>query len=85
MELSRYVLEDNVAKLFSVPFFEHNDETAKRYFHALIQDPKTQYHQAPADYTLWKLGTFSQDDAAEKSFPIRTLIIRGGEFPPCED
>lgn len=49
---------DSKAKAYGQPFFQINSEVAMRTVVDLVSDPKSNFHRHPADFTLFKFGTF---------------------------
>jgi len=69
---------DNKAEAFLPPFVLPKREMAIRTFADSINNPETQLHKHPADYTLFTLGTF--DDEIGKIVPEKTSLHNGVEL-----
>lgn len=66
-----YTVYDITSELYSSPFSETNDMTARRRFLALLKN--TQFD--PTDFELFSCGTF--DEKTCSFDPERRLICRG--------
>ena len=58
-----YSILDNVSKEFSTPFYSKNDDTAKRDFYNVIDNPETLYGSSPKDFKLYRLGSWNNETA----------------------
>lgn len=61
MKLQTYAIFDSKANVFSQPFFAANNAVALRMFGNTADDPATNLHKNPVDYTLHHIGEY--DDA----------------------
>ena len=52
---------DSKAAAFLQPFFAKNDAVAIRFFQAACGDPEHFFCRNPEDYTLWRIGEWSED------------------------
>lgn len=66
---------DSKAKLFSTPFYSHNDKTAQRDFARAVNDPQSELSKFSEDYSLMELGEFEDDTGA---FNIHSAPINHG-------
>lgn len=62
MLLNVYSFYDQAAKAYLQPFFLQTDEVAKRAFTQCLQDEGHNFASAPADYTLFKIAIFSDEN-----------------------
>lgn len=53
-----YCIYDDKAKTFTQPIFRNADGVATRDFQSLVNDDNSPFSKFPADYTLFKIGTF---------------------------
>lgn len=53
-----YTLHDVKARVYSPPFFTHNDDLAKRMIADLLEDKNTSVARHPADFKLYWIGHF---------------------------
>ncbi len=58
MILKIFSIHDSAAEAHITPFFLPQDQQAIRSFRDCLDDPKHQFHQHPADYTLFAHGVF---------------------------
>jgi hypothetical protein len=58
-----YTVYDVVAAEFGVPFFMKNDELAQRAFQNMAENPQTSIYENPADYVLYRIGTYDPKGA----------------------
>jgi hypothetical protein len=61
MLLNVYSFYDSAAQAYLQPFFLQTDQVAKRTFTTVLNDPEHNFTQAPADYTLFKIGIWSDE------------------------
>lgn len=73
--LIAYTLHDVKALTYSPPFFTTNDQVAKRMVSDLVQDNNTMVGRHPADYKLYKIGTFDEGNAAMLPLPIPEHVV----------
>lgn len=67
---SIFSVYDVKAKTFSTPFFSVNRQTALRDFHRATNDPQSDLHNFPEDYTLHDLGTFDDQSGSIACHPM---------------
>lgn len=61
MNLGVYSVFDRKAAVFARPFVAPNDAMALRSYAAALQDPSTELHKFPEDFSLHRLGSFDDD------------------------
>lgn len=62
-------IHDSKVESFIQPFFAPTLAAGQRMFNKAVNDPGTDFHQFPGDYTLFELGTFKQDDGTLDLLP----------------
>lgn len=62
MMLNCYSLFDVKALIYNAPFFQHNDAVAKRMVSDLVTDMNTSVGRHPADYILYCVGTYNDQN-----------------------
>lgn len=75
MILNVYTLFDTKALIFNTPFFAMNDGVAKRMCADLVADMSTTVGRHPADYVLYNLGTYNDNDGAFALASPRNHVI----------
>lgn len=71
MIINLYSVYDSKLKAYGRPFCSPNDDVAERSFQHIVNSPDHAIHQSPADYTLFRVGSFNDDDASiEASVPV---------------
>lgn len=75
MVLNAYAIFDAKADVFGMPFFCLNDPVAQRTIAAAMQDGNTLFGKYPADYQLWRIGSF--DDSKGELVPLVPSIVCG--------
>lgn len=65
-----YSIRDQKSEVFNTPFFNKSHGEAERNFKTLVNDPKSMPGQYPADFDLYYLGEY--DDNEGKFTPIDT-------------
>lgn len=73
--LIAYTLHDVKALSYSPPFFTTNDMVARRMVADLVQDMNTVVGRHPADYKLYKIGTFDEGNAVMSPLSILEHVI----------
>jgi hypothetical protein len=58
-----FSIYDSKAESFSNPVYLNSTGLAVRTFSDSVQDPESPFHQHPADYTLFELGTYEDTNA----------------------
>ncbi len=71
-----FCVHDVKAKAFLPPFFLHQDGMAVRVFTDCVNDPKHSWGAHPADYTLFRSGSF--DDCTGKLLPEEPVSLGNG-------
>lgn len=70
---------DTKAKLWSMPFFSHSAVTAARDFAAAAKGAGG-IAQFPADYELWSIGEWHEENGTIVPSENFTYIARGDDF-----
>ena len=70
MTMEIYAIKDTKVA-YNLPFYQHNQAEAQRNFAAAVRDTNGIMSKNPADFELWKLGTYDDE----------TGLIYGGQ--PC--
>lgn len=73
MKLNIYSIFDTASGLYSRPFFTQSDGEAIRSFTDLSSDAKHPVGMHPEDYTLYRLGTFNDNNGAFHDEPNESL------------
>lgn len=73
MKLNAYCIYDRKALVYHAPFFAVADGAAARSFSDLANDANTTVGRHPADYILYRVGTF--DDAIGNLLPETAVHI----------
>ncbi|AXL15275.1 nonstructural protein [Microviridae sp.] len=68
-----FSIYDSKAEAYLPPFFLHQMAMARRAFHDAVNNPESQINKHPADYTLFQIGTFDDDDGIIESTPPQTM------------
>lgn len=80
--LIAYTLHDVKALTYSPPFFTSNDAIAKRMVSDLVADTNTTVGRHPADYKLYKIGTFDEGNAVLTPLSIPEHVADCISFVP---
>lgn len=62
MKQEIYTIYDIKANAYLPPFFQGNDDIAKRMFFDAVADNSTSFHRHPEDYALFHIGSFDNID-----------------------
>lgn len=73
--LIAFTLHDVKAVVYSPPFFANNEQIAKRMVSDLVADSNTTVGRHPADFKLYKIGTFDEGNAALLPLPIPEHVV----------
>lgn len=68
MILNAYCIYDLKACVYHPPFYFHTDAAAARALSDTVNDSSTNISRHPADYVLYRVGTF--DDASGRLEPL---------------
>lgn len=78
MIIKIFSIFDSKAQAYLPPFLLPNEEMAKRVFRDCANDTNHQFGKHPADYTLFHLGAFSDEngriETLETPYPICKAI-----------
>jgi len=74
MKMEIYSVFDEAAKAFGTPFFMQNEMMASRAFSDLANDTNSTVNKHPADYKLYKIGSFNDETASLESAEVPELI-----------
>lgn len=69
---------DRKAAVYARPFVTPNRAMARRSFESARQDPTTELHKFPEDFSLYVLGTFN-DETGEVVSQVPTVIALNEE------
>jgi hypothetical protein len=75
-----FSIYDSKAESFSNPVYLNSTGLAVRTFSDSVQDPKSPFHQHPADYTLFELGTYEDTNAKFDLLPTPKSLFVAIEF-----
>lgn len=64
MKLNMYAIKDSCSNTYQRPFYARSDGEALRSFSDIAGDSSHPIGQHPEHYSIWRLGTFSDSDAA---------------------
>lgn len=71
MKLRCYSVYDAAAKAYLEPFYTKTDQLAQRSFASAAMDPSHSFARHSADYTLFYIGEFDDDDGSfQSSIPL---------------
>ena len=75
-----FSIHDSKAQAFFPPFYLHNQAMATRQFGDMVNDPESNISKHPADYTLFTLGTWDDQDSTFKVKVNKQSLGNGIEF-----
>ena len=75
-----YSVWDKKAQFYSTPFFQHNDNLAKRSFADIGKDPNSTMNKNPEDFELYRVGEWIDDDGKLIQEEIPQLIMKATEI-----
>jgi hypothetical protein len=77
MITNMYCIHDSKAQAYLPPFFFHRDGQATRVFANCVNNEEHTFAINPADYTLFKVGSFDDSNALIKVNQSNTPISLG--------
>lgn len=83
MKYKVYVVHDSKADAFMMPFFMNEDEQAIRGFQDQVNNPETPFHNHAADYTLFRIGKYSEETGDLES-QDKVCLVNGVEVRTSE-
>lgn len=81
MKLNVYAIFDHKAKFYACPFYQQNDAVALRTATDLLANPETEVARHPADYAMFKLGTYDDSNAKMELYPSPEHFLSFHELP----
>jgi len=78
-----YSVYDSKSSSFCNPFSEQNDQTALRSFTFAANDPSLDIGRYPADFTLFRIGSFDfesgtiQAEATPLNIALAATLVKG--------
>ena len=69
-----YTILDTVSEEHSTPFYSKNDDTAKRDFYNVIDNPETLYGATPKDFKLYRLGSWNNETGFIRALKLPEFI-----------
>lgn len=75
MKLKIFTIYDSKAEAYLPPFFMKTKGEAIRAWTTTIQEPNTQFHKYPSDYTLFEIGEY--DDSSATLTQHKNIISLG--------
>ena len=83
MKKTIYAIHDSAVGAYMQPFFMRSDNEARRAFREVVNDPQTNIHQTPGDYTLFAIGEY--DESKGKLKPYRAMKSLGNALDYLEE
>ena len=89
MRINVYAVFDRASGVYDRPWCARSDDEAMRSFGDIARDPKHPIGKHPEDFTLFRIGTYS-DDKGELKGEIGEKVINGIECvatpkPPLQE
>lgn len=79
MDLKIFSIYDEKAKAYFPPQFQPQIGQAIRTFTDIVNNPETQLHKHPEDYSLYHIGSFNDDNAKLESLNEPQFLARASE------
>lgn len=67
MVVQVFAVYDSKARVYGQPFFVVNEGLAVRAFQSSCNDPTTELNKYPEDFSLFRLGTFNDENGELRS------------------
>lgn len=75
-----FTVFDSKAEAYLPPFFMNSKGVAIRSFSDTVNDPSSQFNKHPADFTLFELGEYNEQDATFKIHTAKISLGSANEF-----
>lgn len=76
MKYNLYSIYDEILNVYNNPYPSINDQDAQRQLKMASNDPDTQLHQSPQDFSLYHVGTYDDELGEYTNIFPKQLIIR---------
>lgn len=73
---------DTAIKSYSPPFCVRTVDEAVRTFSQEVRSDQSRLSKSPADFVLFHLGSFEDDNAEYALFPAPARVVSGNEVVP---
>ncbi len=80
MLIKIFAVHDSAAKAYLPPFFMLQEGQATRTFQDCVNSEDHKFYHHPADYTLFHLGNFDDENATFEPLSIPTSLGNGVEY-----
>lgn len=80
MLLSVFAIFDTTVKAWMRPLYARNAQEMLRQFSEAVEDPQSQLSRHPADFTLFQLGTFDDNEGTFEIFPAPVRLAMAQDF-----
>jgi len=81
MKLDAFSLRDTKADTFAAPFFVPKPGIAIRLLSQLVQDSRSDLGKYPADFKLYRIGSYNTETAVLTSEPVELVCTASSCLP----
>lgn len=74
MKTKIFAVYDSAVGCYMQPFFMQSKGQAIRAWMDTVNDPKTQFHAHPADFTLFELGDYDEETGILTNLPAKLSL-----------
>lgn len=85
MKVSVFVIYDSKVGAYLQPFFSQSKGSALRALQDLVDDVKHNFHKYAEDFTLFELGTWSDQDTVFDLYDTPRSVIKFNELKKVPD
>ena len=85
MILKIFAVYDQAADAYLMPFFDHNRGRALRGFSELVNSPDHQFGKYAADFTLFEIGAWNDEDCIFDMYTSKVNLGTALEFKESEN
>lgn len=75
-----FTVHDSKAAYHFNPIVHRNAGEAIRAFETAVENPESQFHKYPADFTLFEIGTFDVDTGGIKTYEDKILLVNASDL-----
>lgn len=80
MIMKIFCVYDAAVDAYMQPFFLRSKGEAARMWTDTVNDPKTQFHQHPKDFTLFEIGDFDETTGVVQAYAAKLPVGTALEF-----
>jgi len=80
MKVKIFTTYDSKAEAYLQPFFMRSRGEALRGWETICNDPNSQFHKHPSDFTLFEIGEYDEQTGTIETYPAKCALGLALEF-----